>query len=196
MPVLRTCLLLLFVSTLSARASASDAETCSFSTDWGEREAACTRLIESGSVTGDNLSSALTNRCKARLSELRYDSALQDCNEAIGTTGTNWQAFDIRAVIYLGLGRYPAALDDLDRAERLNADWPARARARADTLCSMKRADEAMLQYRRAIQRGAFDAVGWQTFLSEAGFYSGEIDGVFGQGSMRALQSWVAATCR
>ncbi|MEM6934119.1 MAG: putative peptidoglycan binding domain-containing protein, partial [Pseudomonadota bacterium] len=64
------------------------------------------------------------------------------------------------------------------------------------TLCSMKRADEAMLQYRRAIQRGAFDAVGWQTFLSEAGFYSGEIDGVFGQGSMRALQSWVAATCR
>ncbi|MEM7668118.1 MAG: tetratricopeptide repeat protein [Pseudomonadota bacterium] len=196
MPVLRICLLLVLASILPAPAAASDAEICSFSTNWTEREAACARLIDSGQISGDNLSRALTNRCKARVRDGRYGPALQDCNEAIALEDTNWQAYDVRAAIHLALGQQTAALGDLDQADRLNRDWAPRSRARADVLCSLKRADEAMAQYRRSIERNAFDPVGWQTFLADQGFYRGAIDGVFGTGSMSALENWVLATCR
>lgn len=195
MTVLRNCFLLLFVLSVPGVAGASDTDTCSYSTDWDEREGACTRLIDSGLIADTALSSALTNRCKARLSAMQYETALEDCDAALGANEENWQAFDIRAVIRLGLGQLPDALDDLDNAERLNADWAPRARVRADTLCAMKRGDDAMIQYRKAIERKAFDTIAWQEHLASTGHYTGGIDGVFGAGSMRALQNWVRETC-
>lgn len=65
-------------------------------------------------AAGDReLDAALSNLCGGYLLLRNFDEALRFCNLALKNNENNWRAFNNRALIYIELGQYSAAREDL-----------------------------------------------------------------------------------
>lgn len=67
-------------------------------------------------------SAALSNLCAGFDGQGEYEQALKHCNEALEIDDDNWQAYNNRALAYLGLGDLERAQQDIDRGLELNPD--------------------------------------------------------------------------
>ena len=65
-------------------------------------------------------SAALSNLCAGFDGTAEYERALVHCTAALEIDARNWQAYNNRAVAYLGLGELEAAEVDISRAVALN----------------------------------------------------------------------------
>lgn len=69
-----------------------------------------------------NRAGALSNLCAALVGLRRHGEAVTECNRAIGLLPGHWQAYNNRALAYLGLGWVEAARRDVRRGLALNPD--------------------------------------------------------------------------
>lgn len=74
---------------------------------------------------------ALSNLCAGYTGLHEHEKALAACNEALEINGSNWRAFNNRALALIGLGRVSDARADLDAALVLRPGSPKLARTRA-----------------------------------------------------------------
>jgi|ERR1035437_1106108 lipoprotein NlpI len=80
----------------------------------------CSALIQSGTETIENLSTAFYNRGNAHRHKLELDGAIQDYDRALELNPGNANAFDNRGLAYTLKGDYVHAISDFDDALRFN----------------------------------------------------------------------------
>ncbi|MGA7675504.1 MAG: tetratricopeptide repeat protein [Rhizomicrobium sp.] len=77
--------------------------------------AACTSVIQSGTVTGADLGEAYSDRGVDFYGKGQYDQAIQDFDQAISLKPNDGNAFGYRGKSYYQLGQYARAIQDFDR---------------------------------------------------------------------------------
>ena len=63
---------------------------------------------------------AKSNLCAGYLMLREYDTALAYCNEVLGENDRHWRAYSNRALIYVKLGRFDDAKQDLEKGEAIS----------------------------------------------------------------------------
>lgn len=77
--------------------------------------AACTSVIQSGTVTGADLGEAYSDRGVDFYGQGQYDRAIADFDKAISLKPGDGNAFGYRGKSYYKLGQYTRAIQDFDR---------------------------------------------------------------------------------
>jgi tetratricopeptide (TPR) repeat protein len=65
------------------------------------------------------------NLCAAYIALKQYERALENCDQSLAITNTNWRAWQNRAAANLQLGRIDDSLRDLERGLAINPSAPA-----------------------------------------------------------------------
>ena len=121
-----TALAFLFLAAWTGTAQADfsqEIRRCNFGGNHPDiRIVACTRNIQSGRFTGQNLAIAFTNRGLAYKSKGQWDRAIADFSEAIRLKPDFDTAFNNRGNAYYGKGIFDRAIKDYDEAIHLNPD--------------------------------------------------------------------------
>ena len=115
------------------------------------RIVACTRNIQSGRFTGQNLAVAFTNRGLAYKSKGQWDRAIADFSEAIRLKPDFVTAFNNRGNIYYGKRQYDRAIMDYDEAIRLKPDLAEAFSNRGNVYRKKGQFDRAIEDYDKAI---------------------------------------------
>jgi lipoprotein NlpI len=79
----------------------------------------CSKLIDAGYKTNEDLAVAFGNRCSAYFDQDRYAFAMDDCNEAIRLKPDFLEALNIRAMIRFKQEEYDDAIKDLNASIHL-----------------------------------------------------------------------------
>ena len=121
----RICsLLLLFLLAIASPAQAHNASVCGDrQIDDVERQAACTRSIESGALSGPALAMAHFNRAKVHERRGDLDAALDDWGQAIRAGPHAAILYIERGSLLVEMKDYARAAADLDEALRLAQFW-------------------------------------------------------------------------
>ncbi len=109
-------------SMAGAPARAGDLNTCEDGMHEPVDIDVCTRVIESGSLSRDDLAVAYLFRGDAYAGLGQYARAIQDYDEAIRLDPNEEMNFDARGKAYDHLGQYTRAIQDYDEAIRLEPD--------------------------------------------------------------------------
>ena len=67
-------------------------------------------------------SGALSNLCAGFAGAAAYDQAIKHCTSAIAINESNWQAYNNRAIAFIGLGLAEEAQEDINRGLELNPE--------------------------------------------------------------------------
>ena len=116
------------------------------------RIVACTRNIQSGRFTGQNLAVAFTNRGLAYKSKGQWDKAIADFSEAIRLKPDFATAFNSRGNSYYGKGHFDRAIEDYDKAIELNPDLVEAFTNRGNVYRKKGQFDRAIKDYDKAIE--------------------------------------------
>ncbi len=130
---------------------------------------ACTRLIESGRLSGNYREGAFNNRGNAYSDLGQYARAIQDYDEAIRLNPNDDKAFYNRGGAYYGLRQYARAIQDYDEAIRLTNDAYAFSN-RGNAYGNLGQYARAIRDYDEAIRLKPNDAY---AFYDRAGAYYG-----------------------
>src|SRR5262249_29907329 len=104
-------------------AASADADGCVKETNPDLQIAYCTRLIQSGELTGVDAAPAFYNRGVGYGRKGEYDRAIQDYDQAIRLKPDLAEAFNNRGSAYGNKGQYARAIQDFDEAIRLKPDY-------------------------------------------------------------------------
>lgn len=83
-----------------------------------ERIAACTSVIESGLVVGQDLARIFAIRGNVHSAERNYEDAIKDYDQALALK-ESWGVLTLRGMAYSKMGAYDAAISDCGRALQL-----------------------------------------------------------------------------
>lgn len=125
-----------------------------------------------------------------------FERALADYDQALARDPAFGAAWGSRGVANRELGRHEAALGDLDRAIELDPNGARHYQNRANVRCALGDIEGSVADRVAAIGKGFFTADLVQRVLKEKGFYSGPVDGIFGEASVVALKDWTAGGCQ
>jgi tetratricopeptide (TPR) repeat protein len=132
-------------------AAADDRDTCSQAS--GEPAiAACSRLIESGNIKGNDLAMIYHDRGVEWGNKQQYDRAITDFDQAIELNPGLALAFKNRGGIYVRKGQYDRAIEDFDHAIRLDPNSADAFNDRGQTYKRMNQLDRAIEDFDKAIQ--------------------------------------------
>lgn len=84
---------------------------------------ACTALIASGQLSGDDLVKVLNNRGLAYSNKAGYDQAIQDFDRALTLSPDTVEALNNRGLAFEQKGDFDRAVEDYDRAIRLQPGY-------------------------------------------------------------------------
>ena len=115
------------------------------------RIVACTRNIQSGRFTGQNLAVAFTNRGLAYKSKGQWDKAIADFSEAIRLKPDFATAFNSRGNSYYGKGHFDRAIENYDKAIELSPDLAEAFTNRGNVYRKKGQYDRAIEDYDKAI---------------------------------------------
>jgi tetratricopeptide (TPR) repeat protein len=116
--------LVLALVAAAAPARADDNTDCAGSSAQGERRiAACTRLIDGGTLMGTALATAYFNRGVARADANDLNGAIDDYTAAIEIKADHGDAFYARGNAYLQKTDYKKAIADYDAAIKLKPNF-------------------------------------------------------------------------
>lgn len=163
----------------------------------GDREAQvarCSEVIASASSRRDR-AVAYLYRCQAQDLLGRHRKALEDCLTAADLNPNDAAIFNSLNIVYRNLGRFEDSVAAASTAIRMRPLAGAAFAGRAASYCTMGRYAESYEDRLQAIEIGYLEVVRVQRFLSDRGFYAGEIDGDLGSGSRAALRAWTDGGC-
>ncbi len=145
--------LLLAAWTGTAQADFSEeVRRCDFGGDHPDiRIISCTRNIESGRFTGQNLAVAFTNRGLAYKRKGQWDRAIADYDEAIRLKPDFVFAFTNRGNAYYYKGQFDRAIADFSNAIRLNPGLAEAFGNRGNVYRKKGQFDRAIKDYNKAI---------------------------------------------
>ena len=112
----------------------------------------CTRNIESGRFTGQNLAVAFTNRGLAYKKKGQWDKAIADYDEAIRLKPDFVFAFNNRGNAYYYKGQFDRAIADFNNAIRLKPDLAEAFGNRGNVYRKKGQFDRAIEDYNKAIR--------------------------------------------
>jgi tetratricopeptide (TPR) repeat protein len=119
--LLLACFVLLAGSSLAVAGYAEDDKACFAKTSTpDEGIGACTRLIKSGRLKGNNLAAAYLWRGSFHTRKQEWDPAIADFTEAIRRNPAGASAYNQRGAAYLEKLAFDKAIADFDQAIRLN----------------------------------------------------------------------------
>ena len=119
---------------------------------------ACTRNINSGRFTGQNLAIAFTNRGLAYKRKGLLDRAIADYDEAIRLKPDLAETFSNRGTAYYYKGQIGRAIADYDEAIRLKPDFAQAFGNRGNVYRKKGQFDRAIEDYDEAIRLNPDDA--------------------------------------
>jgi tetratricopeptide (TPR) repeat protein len=118
---------------IDARADSGDyLDACARKGEQGKLEESvglCTRAINAGDLSPDNLVTAYTNRAISYRGLRQFDKALADCSKALSLSADDAEAHSACANAYGGKGEYAKGIDHFDHvlaARPDDAEAPAR----------------------------------------------------------------------
>lgn len=126
---------------------------------------ACTRLLRSKKMSGQQLSNLLSWRLVAYFGKGDLDAALEDADGMIRTTPASPQGFAFRAQVWLHKSDLERAKRDIDDAIRLGPNQAASFNTRGMILHQQGQYDLAIADYDRALRLNPKEAV----FISNRG---------------------------
>ena len=125
------------------------------------RIAACTRNIQSGRFTGQNLAIAFSNRGLAYKKSGQEDKAIADFSEAIRLIPDFVYAFNNRGNVYYFKGQLDQAIKDFNEAIRLKPDLAEAFSNRGNVYRRKGQFDRAIKDYDKAIHLNPDDGQGF-----------------------------------
>ena len=87
--------------------------------------AACTEVISSGTVAGEELAKAYMSRGLAQQKERRYAEAAKDFDEAVRVDPKSPTVFNLRGNLYQAIGQYDRAIQDYQSAIQNRPNYAA-----------------------------------------------------------------------
>ena len=183
MSVLRLWLVIAIVAAIAGMgardASADNAQDC-FSEDFNRRIQGCTDIIERGTLSRGELSSAYAERALAYSMKGRHDQAIRDYDRAIELVPDYPIALNNRAWSYFRSGQGPVGLKDVEASLRLSPNSGESYDTRAHIRQTMGNREGAILDYDLAMRFGGERLIKmYQCGLTERKFYKGPTDGIW-----------------
>ncbi len=90
-------------------------------------------------------------RARVHTSMGAYDTAVDECSQALATQPKQEWLYEVRAIAYLGAGQYAAAIADCDNATRLRATFMDPYFIRANSYAALHQDDRAIADFTNAI---------------------------------------------
>ena len=133
--------------------SNDDAQKCAETKDNPDlRIHYCTRAIQSGQLSNENLAGGFNNRGNAYADKKDYDRAIQDYNEAIRLNQRNASALYNRGNAYANKQDYDRAIQDYNEAIRLNPNYANAFNSRGFAYANKQDYDRAIQDFNEAIR--------------------------------------------
>ncbi len=98
-------------------------------------------------VSNEDRAAGYANLCAAYIALKQYERALENCDQSIAISQTNWRAWQNRAAVNLKLGRIEASMRDIERGLAINPD----AAALQETLAIVREREKLQRQQLRAL---------------------------------------------
>ena len=164
---------------LTGALRADDAVNC-FGEDLERRITGCSALIERRDSTVAEMSAVYAMRALAYSLKGDYATAIEDYNVAIEMRPDFAVALNNRAWAYFRWGKASTGLPDVERSLQLSPTSPHSLDTRAHIKQALSEPQAALRDYTKAMFFGGAQMIKlYQCGLTEAGHYTGEIDGVW-----------------
>ena len=175
---------------LSATVRADDAISC-FGEDIEGRIAGCTALIERRD-SGVEMSAVYAMRALAYSLKGQYEIAIGDYDTAITMRPDFAVALNNRAWAYFRWGKAATGLPDVEKSLQLSPTSAHSLDTRAHIRQALDEPQAALRDYTKAMFYGGAQMIKlYQCGLTEAGHYTGEIDGVWRRELQNAFEACV-----
>lgn len=178
-----------------ATARADDAATSfteCFGKDSVRRIEGCTALIESGGVGQYQLADVYAMRALAYSLKGDYATAIKDYDVAIGMRPEFAVALNNRAWAYFRWGKAATGLPDVEKSLQLSPTSAHSLDTRAHIRQSLGEPQAALRDYTKAMFFGGQQMIKlYQCGLTEAGHYTGEVDGIWRRELQNAFETCV-----
>ena len=150
----RTALLLCLLAPLGAAAQApSDTERCADQMEAPDlRIGACTRLIESGTLSGKDLAVPLFYRAVAHATNRDNNLAIADYTRTLEAFPEAPTAANARGDLHFRAGRYQQAAEDFALSARLDPEWAVPLDNLGLAQMQLGQLDQAIDSYTRALK--------------------------------------------
>lgn len=182
---------LALMATVATAVRADDSIDC-FGIDNERRIAGCTALIERGTASKAELSGIYAMRALAYSLKRRYATAIRDYDIAIELRPNFAVALNNRAWAYFRWGKAATGLPDIEKSLRLQPTAPESLDTRAHIRQTLGDPKGALNDYTKAMYFGGLRKIKeYQCGLTEAGLYSGRIDGIWRRELQTALERCV-----
>jgi len=173
---------------LAATVRADDAVNC-FGEDIERRITGCTALIERKDSTVAEMSAVYAMRALAYSLKGQYATAIQDYDIAITMRPDFAVALNNRAWAYFRWGKAATGLPDVERSLQISPTSPHSLDTRAHIKQVLGEPQAALRDYTKAMFFGGAQMIKlYQCGLTEAGHYTGEIDGIWRRELQNALE--------
>lgn len=179
---------LVLALSLTAAVRADDAVSC-FGDDIEGRITGCTALIERRDSTVAELSAVYAMRALAYSLKGQYETAIGDYDTAINMRPDFAVALNNRAWAYFRWGKAATGLPDVERSLQLSPTSPHSLDTRAHIKQALGEPKAALRDYTQAMFFGGPQMIKlYQCGLTEAGHYTGEVDGIWRRELQSALE--------
>jgi tetratricopeptide (TPR) repeat protein len=173
---------------LAASSRADDAVNC-FGEDIERRITGCTALIERRDSSVAEMSAVYAMRALAYSLKGQYATAIQDYDIAINMRPDFAVALNNRAWAYFRWGKAATGLPDVERSLQISPTSPHSLDTRAHIKQALGEPQAALRDYTKAMFFGGAQMIKlYQCGLTEAGHYTGEVDGVWRRELQNALE--------
>jgi tetratricopeptide (TPR) repeat protein len=182
---------LALVVSLSAAVRADDAVSC-FGEDIEGRIAGCTALIERRDSSVAEMSAVYAMRALAYSLKGQYATAIGDYDTAITMRPDFAVALNNRAWAYFRWGKAATGLPDVEKSLQLSPTSAHSLDTRAHIRQALSEPQAALRDYTKAMFYGGAQMIKlYQCGLTEAGHYTGEIDGLWRRELQNAFETCV-----
>lgn len=106
---------------IGPNAMLSDGASAMLNGQW-ERGIQLTQLGLSSTIAPEDRAAALANLCAGFTALKKFQRALENCDQSIAISDSNWRTWQNRAAANLGLGKIEESLRDVLRGLQLNPD--------------------------------------------------------------------------
>jgi tetratricopeptide (TPR) repeat protein len=176
---------------LAGAGRADDALDC-FGTDIERRITGCTALIERRDPSVGDLSSVYAMRALAYSLKGQYEVAIGDYDVAINMRPDFAVALNNRAWAYFRWGKATTAIPDVERSLQLSPTSAHSLDTRAHIKQVLGEPKAALRDYTKAMFFGGAQMIKlYQCGLTEAGHYTGEVDGIWRRELQNAFETCV-----
>ena len=155
----------------------------------------CSEIISDSTVLRPARGVAYLYRCQARDMQGDFSAALGDCLTSVDLNPDDASTYNSLNIVYRNLGRYRDSVAAATKAMELNPDEGSHYAGRAASYCKLGDYTASLKDRLKAIELGYLNVERVQEFLKSKGFYTKNVDGKMGDGTLKALRDWTDGGC-